>query len=388
MGHYAELNASRVVQRVVVASDLAWVQANLTGTWVEVTKDTSDYRGIGYTFGVSNAPAPSGGDDTTALNAWISAATARSIMSFQTNGSYRVDGTLTIDTKSKLTFLGNNATLTATTTGDAARCHVLVIDSDHITFKGLNIVGANPDPGVNGAGAQGLESQHGFTIKSSNNVTIDACTVTAPYADFVYMNWKTSGAAWATAVAITNCTFDGNGRQGIAVVAGDNIRIVGNSMTEVRRAWVDLEPNSVDGGATNIEIAYNTIGTHRLNGLASGGYGGNIGNVHVHHNSTITGEGWTVVIDPPDGAQRRGPFWFHDNVIDGAVGSDANPGAHWSFNATDDIRLERNTVPVSANRNMVPFAFTGCTDIKANSNVCAGATTLYFIDGVQRDDLP
>ena len=82
------------------------------------------------------------------------------------------------------------------------------------------------------------------------------------YGDFVYVGWQSSD------VTVQRSQFARNGRQGWTV-NGANVLIQGNSITEVRRSTVDMEPALPTWATSNVVIRDNTVGPGRLLFFAS-----------------------------------------------------------------------------------------------------------------------
>lgn len=325
------------------------------------------------------APASTGGDDTALLQTWLDELDDSAAASFPANESYRVDGSLLMENRTGITIDGNGATLTATSTPDSGGAHLLLLGCDNITISNLTIIGENPDPGENGGGSLGNEGRHGISLRSCTFVTINNVTIQDVFADFVYLGIVSSDnpTDWCEDIDITNCTFSGNGRQGIGIVAARRVLIDSNSITDVRRACIDLEPNATTGGAENITISNNTTANVRLRWLASGGYGGSVSDIIVSNNTCTSGK-MGVAVEPPTGT-RRGPFTFTGNTATDPQDGPAN-GQIWGFLNCDGVTVTGNTVP-AFEPTLTFVRTTGCTSVTVSGNTNVGAAAEW-------DDVP
>jgi hypothetical protein len=71
MAYFAKLNSDNIVESVIVAEDIEWVEANHEGTWVE-TDPEGNFAGIGWTWNAEDqvfiAPMPECGHTELTLN--------------------------------------------------------------------------------------------------------------------------------------------------------------------------------------------------------------------------------------------------------------------------------------------------------------------------------
>lgn len=120
-------------------------------------------------------------------------------------------------------------------------------------------------------------------------------------------------------MTVRDSTFQRNGRQGIAITAGEDIRIERNLITQVRRSTFDIEPNSPDWGARRVTIADNDIGPGRLNFIAGHGYAAPVEDIVVIGNR-LKGKAMNISLKAPL-SKRRSNFSLIGNVSDAAYGS-------------------------------------------------------------------
>jgi hypothetical protein len=263
---------------------------------------------------------PTGGRDVTAdLNAFFAGLPDATTVEFPTDGRYRIEGTVRIEDKEQLTVEGNEAMLFATSQGSLRRIHVEVIGGAAVRFRRLVVKGAHPAGGLGDDAYQAeLEGQHGFAFRGTNGVELDGVAVTDVYGDFVYLGRTDDGGPWTRRVWIHDSVFARNGRQGIAIVAAQDVVIERNALGDVARSTIDLEPNGPSGGAINVHVLDNDVGRGRLLFVAAAGLGP-VGSV-VIANNRLTGRALTVTILPPPG-DRRDRFWIVGNRGGNSAGS-------------------------------------------------------------------
>ena len=180
------------------------------------------------------APAPSGGDDTAALNAFFNSAPNDSCVVF-VRATYQIDGTLRISGKSGLDVRGNEATLAARTQADRNRRHVMIAKSSNIAIRDLHVRGANQQ---HLRSQWHLEAQHGFEISDkSRDIRLVNVRVDEVYGDAVYVG------GGAVNVVVQGGVFSHTGRQGLSITAATDVTLDGFTLQNAGRYCIDLEPN-------------------------------------------------------------------------------------------------------------------------------------------------
>jgi len=323
-------------------------------------------------------------DVTAALLSWIASLPNNSTLQFGAGACYRIDGVLEIINRSGLIFEGNGATFKAVTDGtelpprDArTRSQFRLRTSSDITMRNMIIRGANPNAGVGfEAYVEALEAQHSFDIISSSNILIHDTQVYDIYGDFVYIG--SQSGPWSSNITIRNNRFERNGRQGLGVTGAQDVIFENNYIAQIRRATLDVEPNTASGGAKRVKLKNNTIGPGRLLLLASKGACGPTEDIEISGN-TLQGRRLNGVIEPPIGC-RRGRFSIINNTSD--LGEGNPQGASMAFKRIDGLEVRGNTTPVQANRNMSLFSIQESTAIRARDNtVINGVSTMKVLSG-------
>ncbi len=257
-----------------------------------------------------------GTDDVTAkLNAFIDSVPDRSTITFPADGRYRVEGTLYLTHRHGLTFEGNRSVIFATERGTGDRRHIEAVGGSQLTFRLLQIKGANPKGGTaKEAYVPELEHQHGFSFRGTAGVLLDRVVVSDVYGDFFYLGYDRATLAWARDVTVQDSYFARNGRQGATITGADNVSILRNRFHDVRMNVIDLEPNDEKGGATNVLVKRNTARNFRYWFMPVGGQG-DINNVTVADNRAQE-HFFSVLIKPrrEDVSTVRHSFVFTGNT--------------------------------------------------------------------------
>ncbi len=104
--------------------------------------------------------------------------------------------------------------------------------NSHITIRNFNLVGSNPNTTTIYSPGSG-ENQHGVGIWGGSYIEITGNRISKTYGDGVYVSGNDDTHASADSVWIHDNTFTYAGRNGIALTAGTNVLIEGNSFDKV-----------------------------------------------------------------------------------------------------------------------------------------------------------
>lgn len=297
-------------------------------------------------------------------------------ISLPAGARYRVEGSIDIAYRHGLTIEGNGARIFATTPGDRTRRHVRVLGGSDIVIRNLVVEGANPFAGVGEAAYhRDREAQHAFEFIGVDGAELDRVRASDVYGDFVYVGKDNSTQQWGRNIWVHHSVFERNGRQGVAVTAGEHVLIEHNVIAEVRRATFDLEPNTARGGAIDITVRNNQIGRGRLLFLAAVGQAGRVEDVRVVGN-TLTGKAMNVNVVAPDGS-RRARILIADNVSDRKFGS--MTGRLMEFQGIDGLTVTNNYQQMQAGRDMVGVRVSNSCDVVVAGNA--------FPDGRAESDI-
>jgi hypothetical protein len=257
-----------------------------------------------------------GATDVTAnLQALIDRTPDGGAVQLESDGDYRVEGTVVVKERHNLRIDGNGARIFAmTATADRNRSQLQIVGGSDLVVSDLEIQGANPHAGLGDrAYVAELEAQHGISLDGVTDVEVDRVHIHDTYGDSVYVSRHVDDRRWSERVWIHDSTFERTGRQGIAVVAARDVVIERNRFADMRRATIDLEPGTPAWGADNIHILDNQVGPGRLLFVAAGG-GGPVNRIVVARNA-LHGRPMDIQVRPPDG-DRRQRFWVVDNTSD------------------------------------------------------------------------
>ena len=312
-------------------------------------------------------------DVTEKLQAFIAGVPDGSTISFPAGARYRIDGSLIIEGRKGLTFEGNGAEFFAATEGDRNRRHWWIRSSEAITIRDVVVRGANPNAGTGEAAYRAdREAQHGFDFAGVKNSLLERVTVTDVYGDFVYVGRTRT---WTSGLTVRNSIFERSGRQGIAITAGEDIRIEHNVIREVRHSTFDIEPNGPDWGARRVTFSDNEIGAGRHNLVASHGRAAPVEDIVVIRNR-LEGKTMNVDLKAPE-SHRRSNFSFIDNVTDTAYSA---PGAAIKIEGFDGVTIRGNVVRLDPRRNM-----TGVNLISTCGALIEGNQFIVAAKEVNRD---
>ena len=277
-------------------------------------------------------------DVTQALRAFFSSVPNGQVAQLAKDALYRVEGTLKLENRHFLTIDGNNATIFATAKTSVANSHLWIEGGSNLVVRRLSIRGANRRGGTDEeAYVRKLENLHGIRIAGAISVEIADVTVTNVFGDFVYIG-RAEDRAWSEDIWIHDSRFARNGRQGIALTAARRVVIERNQLSDMRRATIDLEPNTRSSGVEDVFVLDNHVGPGRLRFIAAHG-GGPVDRVVVARN-TLRGQTFTVDVKPP-GEDRRSSFFVVDNTSNSTSGR-----APLKFFRIDGLVVSGNIQPV------------------------------------------
>ena len=319
-------------------------------------------------------------DVTAEMATWIASVPDGSTLLFAKRACYRIDETLEITNRQGLTFDGNGATLRADTDADQGRRHLVFEGGGGIVIHDLTIRGANHAASATSAPyVADKESQHAFSFQGVNGATLDHVRALGVYGDFVYIGVGKDGRTWSNDVNVTNSVFIGSGRQGISVIAAQNVVIDHNTIEGVARSMFDIEPNSPRDGALNVRITNNHTGMAGNFWLASKGSGtGTIGDITVTDNLSDAATG-NVMWVAGSGAKSRGPFVIERNLFHlRGTAHDSNSVGAFYFSRCTDVTVQANVAVFPDGENIPAVEIRNSQEVTVQDNVFtnAGQTVL------------
>jgi len=331
-------------------------------------------------------PADCSVDVTAELSAWIAAVPNDTTLTFPAGACYRIDDSLRLTDRWGLVFDGNGATLRAVadTPALAQRRHIWVSGGGRLVFRNLTIRGANPRAGTaEEAYRADREFQHAFALQGVSDVRLERVAAYDVYGDFVYVGpdiGRGRTFRWSQRVTISDATFARNGRQGIAVVAGEDVLITRVSIRDVRRAVFNMEPTGDRWGARRVRITGNTTGRSRLLWFSSYGRGYDVDDITITGNTMQEPSGVPVifVVAPPGG--RRGRFVIEDNTFI-VTGSPA-PG--FRFTRVGHVTMRGNRATFAEGRRMTAVRLIDVPEAVIQNNRFCGAAQAVEADASSR----
>ena len=315
-------------------------------------------------------PADCSRDVTADLMTWFASVPDNSVLSFAMNGCYRVDGTLVLAHRSGLTLEGNNATFKQVTDGSELGNYKKVRTRNVWTFgtstnllvRNLTTIGANPFAGRGDRAYQAkFEAQHAYFIQGVKGMVMDHVAAYDVYGDFVALG---GGVANFT---VRNSSFARNGRQGWSI-NGTDIVFEHNSITETRRATIDIEPPTPMWPSKNVYIRDNDVGPGRLFFFANVGAAAPMDNINfignrLHHKAFV------MYVAPPKGT--RSNYHVIGNTSDGPV---SGFGSAMVFKDVHGIEIRNNNIPTQWSHHLTGVSVTRGANVSVTNNIFRGAT--------------
>ncbi len=309
-----------------------------------------------------------GASDATAdLQALFDRTPDGGVVQLQAGADYRLEGTLVLEERHNLRIEGNGARIFATPVAVRSHSQLRIVGGSDVAVRNLEIEGANPHAGRERGYVAAFEAQHGISLEGVTDVELDRVHIHDTYGDHVYVSRHEEDRRWSERVWIHDSTFERTGRQGIAVVAARDVVIERNTMTDMARATIDLEPTTASWGADNVHIIDNEIGPGRLLFVAAGG-GGPVNRVVIARN-TLRGRDLSFRVVPPEG-QRRQRFWVVDNTSDTPI---SEPPVE--FTRVDGAIVHGNRQPISGPEALVKV-HDSCDVAVTNNNTAPGTLAL------------
>jgi hypothetical protein len=296
---------------------------------------TTAPAGISVPTGIaSNCSA----DVTAALLSWIRSAPDAATLVFGAGKCYRIEGTLEVRGRRGLVFDGNGSTFRSYTAPADQRALWRAIDSTGLVFRNMTITGSYSSGGTFTAS---LQHAHGIDLRGTSAV-VTGVTVSDVAGDCVYFGLGYSSLTRSSG-GVRDSICQRTGRNGVAVSAGDDIRIERNRFDLIGFIAADIEPNKGAGwGSQRVVVDSNTVGRYRLyayaivlNAPLSG---------QAFTRNRIVGRGLRIgLVDPGNTTYRASGVTISANVAD-----TAQWGPAVEAYSIDGLSITNNTVPLSS----------------------------------------
>jgi hypothetical protein len=316
---------------------------------------------------VGNALDPTGtGDVTAGLLAFLRRVPDGARVVFPPHSRYRVDGTIEVVNRSHLVLDGNGSEFFTTIPGNAQRAHWRLVGGSDLTLLNMKITGPNADGGTLRAFHEERQWQHGVDIRGVRRVLLAHVDIANVFGDCIYLG---SGPTerWSEDVQVRDSRCRRNGRQGIAITAARRVLVEKNELAQIALMTFDVEPNGSPGGAADVRIRHNTVGSGPRQQFLGIGGSGPVDRVVVELN-VLVGKALTVLVTSPPGQVRTG-IAILENRSDTAY--EEPTGAAMLIEGVRGLRIEDNLAPLSA-RDMALVQLTCTTSATVSGNTYPG----------------
>ena len=296
--------------------------------------------------------------------------------------SYSASSEILISNRSDLTLDGNGATLRSNGYHPGIR---LACDT-RVTVRELTVIGSHPQPGVY---LQGQEDAHGVHVGGGSGIVLANLDLQNFQGDGFYI--ANCGSSWADGVTISDSRVASNGRMGIAVVAGKNVRADRMTYYNIAYSLIDVEPDwnsSYRQGGTDLQFIGGTS-TGWVGHYTDGSYGtaafyigtpyGAVSGAYAPSIARITISGYTTANATygiwshvnPSGGYRISDITFTNNTGNGSFwGSD---GSVMDFNNTDGVTVTGNVQAVTSGHNMYFAVGRNASSLSVSGNTSSGS---------------
>jgi hypothetical protein len=287
--------------------------------------------------------------------------------------TYRVDGTIELSGRTGLTIDGSGSTFRTAVTGDGQRAHWRFWGGSDLALRNMVIHSVDGVSGTSATFVSSLQWQHGIDLRGVTGFTAQNISISNVYGDCFYVGMAADGS-WSTSVRITGSSCRGAGRQGLAIVAGRNVTVDGSVFSGVSLNPFDIEPNGTTGGAADITMTHNTVGSGGSQQVLGIVGDGPVQNVTLD-STTVQGRSLTVAVAAAASSRRSG-ITLTNNTSDTPAYADG--GGAFEIEGTDNLVIEGNTVPVSGPNRALAEVFGSCGTTFA-SNLYPGGVTEYRV---------
>jgi hypothetical protein len=301
------------------------------GAAAPATPNVSISQPTGPTVTVpASVPAGCSSDATQAISDWIASVPDNSTLRFAAGGCYRIEGTVELRARD-LAIDGNGSTFESRSAPTPHRALWRASDST-VRFRNMSIDGPYANGGVFDSS---LQWAHGIDLRGTRAL-IEGVSITDVSGDCVYFGL---GASRSSGI-VRDSSCRGTGRNGVSVVAGDDILVQRVTTDRVGYIAFDVEPNAGPGnGSQRVQFDSNTIGSYHMKAYTV------IGRAPVSDqsftNNRVVGTGLRVGVAPENNRPQR--LRIAGNSSDTATGNNAI-----GVDGVDDLTITGNTIPLTA----------------------------------------
>jgi hypothetical protein len=191
-------------------------------------------------------------DVTAPLTAWLQSLPPDTEARLKPGGTYRAEHPIVLTDRQSLTINGNRALLLRTLKGDPAdpttrtNAQLRLTRGADLVIRDLRIQGAHEGREDVPQYQVDYEAQHGVDVHGTEGVTLCTLDVRKVLGDFVYVGYSDpvvlqAGVA-ASNVHVFDNLFNFSGRQGVAAVAVHGLVVERNTLIDVGRTALVVEP--------------------------------------------------------------------------------------------------------------------------------------------------
>ncbi len=304
----------------------------------------------GETYTVpSSVPSGCSQDATSAILSWIASVPDNSTLRFSANGCYRIEGTLEFHDRT-FTIDGNGSTFKSLNAPSSHRALWRAWDS-HALFRNMKLVGSYANGGTL---TDSLQWAHGIDLRGTQAIVEDV-TMSNLAGDCVYFGLGASRSSGT----VRNSSCRGIGRNGVSVVAGDDISVQHVTTDRIGYIAFDVEPNGTGGdGSSRVSFDSNTIGAYFMKAYSV------IGNAPITDqqftNNHVVGKGLEIgVVNASDRPQR---LKISGNVSDTPAKNNA-----LNLEGVGGLNITGNTVPLVSGATMAQVRYSCDVSVSGNS---------------------
>jgi hypothetical protein len=277
-------------------------------------------------------------DATSSILSWVASVPDGATLSFGSGRCYRIEGVLELRNRRGLTFEGNGSTFRSLNPPQDQRAIWRVIDSDAMTFRNMTVDGSYGSGGTFNATFQ---HAHAIDLRGTR-AEVANVVMTDVAGDCVYFGLGYSSALRRSSGTVHDSSCSRTGRHGVAVTAGNDIRVERVTTNAIGYITFDVEPNVGAGfGSQRVSFTNNTIGSYRYDAYAI------IENAPItdqvfSNNRIVADKGLRIgVVARSNGVRAR------NVTISGNSSVNATWPAAMNFQDVDGLTVTGNTVPLS-----------------------------------------
>lgn len=196
-------------------------------------------------------------DVTSALTAFLRRYNGRSVC-LKYHGVYRIDGIVRLDSLSGLKLNGRGSTLkqVATSAAGSNRRAFYILKSRNVSIGNMTILGRNPNVA---SWVSSRQNEPGIWIDGGSGIRIHHVAIKNMYGDGIYIGFKDGGVTAASGVTLDHVTIYRVGRNGIGIVAGNNIVMRYVKIVDTGLHGIDLEPDYASANIHHVTVQYSSI---------------------------------------------------------------------------------------------------------------------------------